>query len=36
LPITAGDGRLLGVLCPEALEDLEEEVEKEDASEARA
>jgi predicted transcriptional regulator len=28
LPVTTGDGRLLGVLCREALEDLEDEVEE--------
>src|SRR5712691_4785574 len=39
LPVTTGDGRLLGVLCREALEDLEDEVEedeREEPSEARA
>lgn len=29
LPVTTGDGRLLGMLCREALEDLEDEVEEE-------
>ncbi len=35
LPVTTGDGRLLGVLCREALEDLEGEVEEEQSSQAR-
>lgn len=36
LPVTTGDGRLLGMLCREALEDLEGEVEEEQPGKARA
>jgi CBS domain-containing protein len=36
LPVTTGDGRLVGVLCREALEDVADEVETEEASEPHA
>jgi CBS domain-containing protein len=36
LPVTTSDGRLLGVICRDALEDLDDEVNADDPAEARA